>query len=356
MPALAIDRLANNIKSGATPDTFSTQIDGLIKLTIKDFNSSDPVKQQQARTILINESENHAGQTSPQFAAFYASHFAKAALPMFKGKLGTRARLNLAVVTAEVAMRCTKMGGSTVDLRPLVEVLLQDKATPVVLWGIKAARYVMGDTLQLGAQLGQIPALVVKAPMEHPDSAPIIEEAYLTLTVDQIRNNPNFAALVTPLVEPLLNLMQWRNQQYHDPAGVVPPSPLAELPANPFLSVYAFDGIKNKPALLTRTLRVTGSLTCSVIGSIKNGNTSPEILELVHALGNTFISFGEQLNSNLALSTAGKHLTSVSATTLPNTLDSRCNEIVTSLKSVGADISPDGVMAGPVNPALAGPK
>jgi hypothetical protein len=87
-----------------------------------------------------------------------------------------------------------------------------------------------------------------------------------------------------------------------------------------------------------------GETTCATIHSLANGNSSPELLEMVRAYGDAMFVFGQQMsNSGIgdagkAIQDAGKAIQNITQSTDPNKMTATCDGLVAALKSAGVDI------------------
>jgi hypothetical protein len=343
----------------ATPAQFAGQIQGFIDNAVAGLSAPSAVAQQQARKSLIDESENHTGgPATPQYQSLYAADVNKALLQGFKANNNNvHFRINAGVVAAEVAARVLRGDGDVAPLSPIVQALLNDKQSAVVLWGMKAAKYVVADGIQKGANAGVVSKLIVKAMKAHGDVGSIVEEAYNALTfdkLDKVKGNPQFAAWVGPILPDLLDLIAFRAEQYRKLG--TPPSPQAERVVSVFLSVTAFPAVNSNPATLNRTLTVMGDLTCSAVGSVAAGNTAQELVDTARDDGRFFDTIGAQMQ-NQPMQVAGKSIADINANTDPTKMTDRCAGLVAALKGIGVNILPGGgggAVAAPAQPALAG--
>lgn len=339
------DRLPSSVKSSTSPQGSRAQIKSLISQQVAALASGDPTAEQTARTTLVYEVESHSGATaSEQYQTEYATDLAAALLPVVNDpKWGLRARLNAAVVTTEVAAKVWRGGGDCSVLTPLVQAFLKDKQPAVVLWGIKAARFALGSTVQVGNG-DPLAKLIVKAAEANGNSGPIVEEAYNALTFERLGDkfaaNPQFPAWVGPVLPDLIDLMEWRLGRYRAAADP-PPSPQAERSVAVFLSVTAFPAVNAQPATRDRALKVMGEMTCSLLHAVANGNTSPELIETIKKYGDAFSALG-QLLANDGMQTVGKNVSSISSNTDPNKMGNLCDGLAASLKAVGVNIDSGG--------------
>jgi hypothetical protein len=362
-PALLVatasgDRLPSSIKSSSNPAASRAQIEALITSSVTGLGSDDPAVQKESRTTLVKECENHAGvPASPQYQSEYATDLNTAVLTALKNSKTVRQRVNAAVVVTEVANRISRDGGDVTPLAPSVQAFLNDKNPAVVLWGMKAAKYLLASTLQLGGNTAPLTKLIVKAAEANGSWGQIIEEAYNALTLDKlkIQNGAQLAGLVPDL----LDLLNWRVQQYRN---APPPSPQAERPVTVFLSVTAYTSISTNSALQNRTLKEVGEMTCVLIKSIVNGNNSPEILDMVKKYGDAFQAFGTQMTTMAVpagpgVLTSGKSISAINGNMAPAQMGGLCDSLVAALKAAGVTINPDagpGAAENPSQPAIAG--
>jgi hypothetical protein len=362
--------LTSAIKTSATPATYALQIKGFIDQTAKSLTSADPLVQQDARRKLINECENHTGTpASPQFQSEYAKDLNKSLMGILKAANDVHTRVNVAVVVDEVALRILRGGGDVSRLSPLVQTLLSDKQTAVVLWGMKAAKQVMADSIQQGAK-PTISSAIVKSLKAHLDAGVVVEEAYNALTIkviqqgdiyDTVQHSPQFAATIVNVIPDLLDVITLRTQQFH--SGTVPPSPQAEEVVSVFLSVTAYPAIAANAALLKRTLTVMGNLTCSVVALVSAGNNTPELIDVVREDGSFFFTIGQQMQGQgnqdaSKLQDAAKLFSAISVNSDPTTMTKSCDGLTHALGAFGVTISSDGSSGAapgpPVQPAILG--
>ena len=143
-----------------------------------------------------------------------------------------RVRLNAAIVDLSVAQTV-----NNAQLAPATAAFIGDKTDAVVLWGVKAARWVI--PAQLGAFGGKTQLLdaIVAGVQAHPSGytgGAIAYDAYLALTLDisPPLNKPT-GAMMAAVVPAVQKLMELRKQQY---LNGIAPSPRAEAYGSSFLS------------------------------------------------------------------------------------------------------------------------
>jgi hypothetical protein len=338
------DQIPSTTKSSTGPATYQSQIQLVINNAAKDLASEDPAAPKHGRESLIYECENHAGGggASQQFQSLYATLLAKTLLPLTKPNVSLRTRLNVAIVTREIAAKSYKNVSSD-PLAPLVSAELSDKQEPVVLWGLKAARYVIPAVATNAGNAAALSKLVVQAAKAHGDSGPVIEEAYGALILE-----PTLAGSILP---DLLDLLEWRTKQYQGGANT-PPSTLAEQSVTVFLSVNAFPAVNANPVILNRTLKDVADFSCAVLQSFAAGNNSGDLIEMIRATGSAINAFGQQLANN-DLKAAGDAIAKVGPNTPAGQVTASCAALAAALKPMNININPVGAAAA-VDPAIAG--
>jgi len=345
-PALAYI-IPSSIKTSNTPP--QGPIDAFLKTESTSLASADPQIQKAARDALITECSGHSGPSAtPEYGTLYATELGKQ-LTSHVAAPSLRLRLNVAIIACSVAAQIykDKDGGSCAGLAPLVQALLQDKQQAVVLWAIKAAKYVLASQLTDNVDVSPLAKAVVAAVKSHGDSGPIVEEAYSSLTLEgpsfkKLEDSPQFQHNAIKLIPEIGNLVSWRGDQYKNGGSV--PSPLADRPVTVFLPVTAFGAVNSNPDTLKSTLKAMGETTCSTIHSVSNGNSSQELLDMVHGYGGAVFVFGEQM-SNLgrqdvgkAMQDAGKAIQGITSNMDPTKMNAACDGLVAALKSAGVNI------------------
>lgn len=357
VPATGAELVPASIKSSNSPSHAAVQ--GFIDKTVANLVSNDPALQKLAREQLLTEVEGHTGAgATPQYQTEYANDLGKALAPILKSP-SLRTRINAAVVAAEVASKVVhNEGASASGLAPAVQAMLSDSQPAVVLWGVKAAKDVMASDIMFGGNPAPIAKQLVKAVVAHGDSGPIIEEAFASLTFEQLskqKSDSQFIAGTAGVIPDLLDLIAWRGKQYNN-AGGNTPSPLADRPATVFLSVTAFGVIHSNPALQTRALKTMGEATCLRLRALANGNSTPGLLDMARADGYAFESLGQEL-PNPDVQNAGKNIAQMSQNSDLTRIGKLCDDLAAALKGIGVDIAAEntaGAEGAPPAAAVAG--
>ncbi|HZZ45116.1 MAG TPA: hypothetical protein VFE58_19425 [Tepidisphaeraceae bacterium] len=199
-------------------------IDTWIGGQVQRLTGTEVLQQTSARETLVA-----GGNGSAPYAEAYAKSLDAALTPVIKGT-DFRARLNAAIIVARVAEK-TKSPA----LHDITMLLIGDKNEGMVLWGVKAARYVVPAIYAAqgaSAKPDMIDA-VSQAAGQWKESGPIVAEAYQVLA-PQLTGMASPGPLVKATLKPLLTLMAARNKEYI--AGV-PVEPTAENTALLFVSL-----------------------------------------------------------------------------------------------------------------------
>jgi hypothetical protein len=176
--------------------------------------------------------------STPAYYAEFSRAWSTAAMAALEKSPPVSVRLNIGIVTQALADN-----GSIIDPEPLVDKLIDDKDPCVALWGIKAAKPLVIVLLTLPHGSGKPPVLshptaqaVVDAVKRHGNSeiaGLIAADAYSALVVNAIPDvtPQQMAGMVPPLVEPLLDILEFRLSQYKN--GVPAPGGKLTGPQNP---------------------------------------------------------------------------------------------------------------------------
>jgi hypothetical protein len=333
LPALfaasAWGAITSDIKTSASPAAYNTAIQEFINTQVAQLSANDPAAQKAARDALISNSENRVNGVlaSPQYQAQYAADLERALLPLLKPVTKLRVRLNAAVVVGDVA-RLIHKGGVSDQLAAIAQKLLADKETSLALWGMKTAKYAMADLAVNGGKTDTLANAVVQAVKAHATSEAVLEEAYSALTLDTVVGAPNFDKVLPKL----LNVLEWRAAEYQNPDP--PPAPLAEETLTVLLSVTRFDVVNKDPKLRAQTLKALGDITCATLNAVANGDTRPELIDIIRKYGEAFAVFGQQMQDS-GLASAGKAISTTSASMDPAKIGQECDGLRATLKSTG---------------------
>ena len=183
---------------------------------------------------------------SPSYRTEYGRQFAAAAGPLLVPTSPLAVRINIGVVTAELATVTPPS-----QLEPLAAKLLADRSDAVVLQGVHAAKPMVIDLITRPGGPGRSPLFgeIVAAVRAHPAggfAGPIAVDAYKALIVNPTgpqagggggaANAGNAGITLTqvkPLIDPVLDLFETRIKSY---ANGIPPEPGAEAIAPTFFT------------------------------------------------------------------------------------------------------------------------
>jgi len=233
-PSTPLPTVPNDVKSKYDITADRPAIEKFVELAVTQLATGSLEQQAKARDALRNEAYINGQATA---SAAYLDAYAKALntqlLPIEQNP-NIHVRTNAAIVAQAVGV-----AANNTQLAPVVLAFINDKAEPVVLWGIKAARWIIPSQLSVFAGQKNTALLdaIVAAVQKHPNSQAaggIALEAYSALTLD-ISEHRNKATLpmqliVAPYVQ---KLMEVRLQVY---VHGVAPWPGAETRGSSFLS------------------------------------------------------------------------------------------------------------------------
>lgn len=197
--------------------------------------SDQPAERSSARDALISVvAPALANQPAPtaQFFDVYANLLNQRLLSLITEETPVQVRLNAAIVTGRVAEQV-----QNARLSPVVVQLLEDRNEGVVLWGLRAARFVLPSVLSspiLANQNPLIPA-IEKVQQRYSSNGLISAGSYEALTWPDRRSlNPQqYQMVVQHVLPPLQNMLERRVAMYE---RGVPPEPVAERMATAFLA------------------------------------------------------------------------------------------------------------------------
>ncbi|HXE52097.1 MAG TPA: hypothetical protein VN541_03740 [Tepidisphaeraceae bacterium] len=303
-----------------------------------------------ARDKLVNDCDGHGGVTaSHDYQTQYATELVKNLTPMLDAKNPLRVRLNAAIVIGRAAERLEPAGVDD-QFAPLVTSLLQDKQEALVIWGAKAAKYLIASAVQAGANANALQDQLLRAVKAFPESGAIVDEAYSAFTLTPLAGNTNVnvGQLSGAVLPHLVQLIDFRASQYA--AGTVPPSPVVVKTFSTFVAVTASPVWLANVPLRNDLLKSLGSLACAQVQLIANGNNDQDLIDAAKSVGDTLSVMGRQIiPGGEHLNTAGMAINGISAGTQPNSLTDRCNDLNQALKDLNitpAEVPGAGTGAG----------
>jgi len=337
---------AAHVSGAITSSTKQSTSPAVIEPAVRDFISGELVRlqnkatQKGAKDALIAESTGRGDITAtPEYQQTYAHVLSQQLQGLTKNPI-LNVRLCAGVVATQVAEQTLKVNGPA-EFDALAAALIKDKDEAVVLWGVKLAKFVIGDLAIQGKNTDALGNAVIAAVKGRPNSGAIAEEAYAAFSLEPYQSADGFAKAAPVLLDHLLKLMDERTDQY---ATSPPPSPEAERTAAVYLAVQAAQAA-SAPPMRNRVLKSLGKAVCAVLGQIAAGNNTQQLVEVARSEGQALQVFGHNI-PNPALETAGQAIATVSPNTPSNTLTANCTNLATALKGMGIPFSPPAGQSG----------
>jgi hypothetical protein len=205
---------------------FETQIQAYIQANVEKLSSvDDAVTRSAGREALAKAVDDP--NSSPAYFDTYARLLNASLVNLAKSE-SLPVRLNAAITAARVAEKANNS-----RLADSASAFVKDSSTPVVLWGVRTAKFVMPSLMSVpaGAQTSPLPSELVPAVKEHP-IGPIVQDTYDALTLGMLstqnRSVPQGLSNVIPYV---LELVNFRIDLY---TQAIPYQPWAEQKAGLF--------------------------------------------------------------------------------------------------------------------------
>jgi hypothetical protein len=210
MPAIgSIPVAVKSLKTNAefTPD-HRAGIQSFVAGAVANLAGTNAGLQTKARNALINEAlVNGLPQASATYLDIYAQALNQQLQPLASHE-SPRVRLNAAIVAAEVARVA-----NNIHLAPTAQAFLNDKSDGIVLWAMKAARWIIPAQLRFPGQFNkQLADMIVPTVAKHSQgqvAGAIALEAYLAVTIDIFNPAappaPEHLKIMAPYVLELLN-------------------------------------------------------------------------------------------------------------------------------------------------------
>ena len=254
---------------------------------------------------------------SGSFLQTYAEDISSALLPLTKAD-DARVRLNVVLV----AYRVARASGSA-DLAALVTALVNDPSAGVSMWGIRAAGAVLPTIMNNPMLRGQdqIAPSILTAVKRFPESGPVAEEAYASLSMN-LKDGSAIAKLpqgVFPQVLPIAvdnvqQVLALRLGQYGP--GKQPAAPGADQQAANFLldsRVWPNLGAPRQ----NRTVLLMANLMRAAVGAIGvPGGDDEGVRSMLGTIGSGFTTVGKVQGSN-PLTAAGVGVSGIGRSTTP---------------------------------------
>lgn len=200
-------------------------IAAFVKAQVAKLTGTDSAGQSAARELLCGEGSSPSATTT--YADAYAQAVAEALLPLADDP-SVRVRLSVGIISARVADRCNSSRFTAVALK-----LIKDKAEPVELWGLKAAKATLGAQMRQQALMNDPLLLALVPAVQRNLTGPLTQEAYEALRLN-ITNDRNGVtdAMIKAVVPEMQKLLQLRLAAY---GQGVPSDPQTDTMATSFL-------------------------------------------------------------------------------------------------------------------------
>lgn len=202
--------LPNDIRTSQNASSQASAITNYVEALVKTIRGPDAKAASDARRELCEQVENRPGgpQVAAGFQLTYAGIVVNAIQPMLKSP-EVADRLNAAIIVYRLC-NATKLP----SLQPAVQTLLADESEAVALWGVKSAGTLIPSVLSTGftSNNEKLTTGILEAVKKHPESGPIIQDAYKALDVSGVSGLP--LAGVAKAAEAMNQLLAFRIQLY----------------------------------------------------------------------------------------------------------------------------------------------
>lgn len=327
--------IPQNIKEAPNVRPHRPVIEKFIKERVAALaNDEDPAAQSAAREAIATEiSLGPFSASSPDYLDTYAD-LLNASLVELARNPSMRVRLNAAIVAARVAEKAENS-----RLRDAAALFIKDQSDPVILWGIKAARWLIPQVLRnpLIAKTDPLVQSVVDAAKAN-GSGPVIQEAYAALTLNFPQNrtmlNPGSLEAVIPRVQDLLE------SRVEDYTAGVPPEPQSdERPTLFLVDAQVWAGQKDPQKL--KTVQLLSDLLClAALQTVDaNNDDSAALARLVSHLAkalNVIPVHADEAAAKQALQAALARAIIVNSRTSPQEIVASCKPVYQALRGVKA--------------------
>ena len=177
----AVNSLPGNVRNADNAREFTSQIDAFVSSQAQALSSGGP-DASAARGRIVDQV---AGDVSNSFRDEYARALNDALGGLDLAAMEPFPRVNVAIAVEGVA-RAT----GNPRLIPVIEKLVKDDSPGVALWGIKAARYVIGESMRQSPPGREPLSKAVLAAVEtHSRRGPIAEDGYRALQLRLLDND-----------------------------------------------------------------------------------------------------------------------------------------------------------------------
>jgi hypothetical protein len=253
-PALSAT-LPQDVRQTTNAMAAEKPIKAFVDQQVQKLKSDDPLAQAAARDALVAEAQGPAGGGNIGAGAAAGAGAAGAGaapagpsaafLDKYTEVLNTalnepakhkdpRVRLNTAIVVARVAKEASK-DTNNARLAPIVTEMLADESEAVVLWAVKASKFLIPAILSnaVSRQNNTLLPAFMKAVQKQIKSGPIVQSAFESLRVEPSAvGQANWNAVVPLIVDPIHQLLAIRIDEYKKG---IPPLAYSESTVTAFL-------------------------------------------------------------------------------------------------------------------------
>jgi hypothetical protein len=341
--------LPNDVRTATNSTAIKPKVEAFLEPKIADLGSADTSVRSAAREAIVAEvgsgsssmagigginapSGNASGsQPSAAFLDAYADVLAEKLDPLATNP-DPRIRLNVAVITAKVGEKANNQ-----RLMPIVVKQLADDNEGVVIWAVKASKYIIPSLLNSSTTAHSnllVPALA-EAAKAHIKSGQIVQSAYDSLRIEQSPSGVTSAAwptavqVVVPVMQELLTM---RLDQYKDG---MPELPLNETAAATFLTDEKVWKAESPPSQL-HTVQLITNLIGEVaqrlgsVGTVEGG----ELRKIIQRAAGALIVVGRWVGEESQMRAAANPLSTMSPSMSVEEVQAKANALVPGLNKI----------------------
>jgi hypothetical protein len=207
--------ISEELKDSPQPSQRSAEIDAYIKAQFAKILGNDPALRTRAREhmttdVLVVRNNQPA---PPAFLDAYAARLNAAVLDTLKSNPSATARLNLAIIVAKVAERSSP----SIRLQDAAMAMLNDEDLPVVLWGMKASRWLIPSLLRNGSVQNKLMPAVIPTIKKHGSPSLLVEQGYAAFSLglpDPVYSKDVTAKMIEQVTPQMQELLKLRTEQY----------------------------------------------------------------------------------------------------------------------------------------------
>jgi hypothetical protein len=195
-------------------------------------------------------------------------------------------RLNVAIVVASVAEKA-----DSVRLLPITLQLLSDKSDAVLIWALRAAKFVLPPAILANQQAKLLAAIKAQT---GPNANPMLLQLVYEAFCPPLKDPATSGKVVMVVVPELQALLEGRVQQFRTQ---VPPDLLSVVPATNYLCTDAWQ--PSGPALQLKSVQILVDLI-SVVGEradVSQGLEKQQLISIVQDVSNGLKAVAYNVNA-----------------------------------------------------------